>query len=134
MRSMEITGNSTAEDRIAGLEDRLRVMDRQARELLSELLDLKTIFTKMPRQAAGFEDREQETGSSPSDDPEAAVIITNASSPAASVPAEPEMVRIMQPDGTMKMEVRRGSQDQIDSTAGYGSTKKSTLFRNRKKP
>lgn len=133
MRPMEITGNSTTDERIAGLEDRLRIMDRQVRELLSELLDLKTILTKIPPQAAGFEDQEPETGSSLSDEP-AAVVITKGSSFPASAPAEPEMVRIMQPDGTMKMEVRRGSQDQIDSTAGYGGTKKSTLFRNRKKP
>ena len=37
-------------------------------------------------------------------------------------PAEPEMVRIMQTDGTMKMEVRRGDKNPRDST-GSGRRK-----------
>lgn len=131
---MEITGNSTAEDRVAGLEERLREMDRQVRQLLSELLDLKTIITKMPFAAAGPDDEEPGAGSYPANEPESTVVITKRSSPGATPPVEPEMVRIMQPDGTMKLEARRGSQDQIDSSSGYGSSKKSTLFRNRKKP
>jgi hypothetical protein len=41
-------------------------------------------------------------------------------------PAEPAMDMIMQPDGTMKLEPRRGDKDYIVASAGYGRNKKGT--------
>jgi hypothetical protein len=39
-------------------------------------------------------------------------------------PAEPVMDMIMQSDGTMKLEQRRGDKDYIVASAGYGRNKK----------
>jgi hypothetical protein len=43
---------------------------------------------------------------------------------AMAAPAEPAMDMIMQPDGTMKLEPRRGDKDYIVASAGYGRNKK----------
>jgi hypothetical protein len=42
----------------------------------------------------------------------------------AAAPQEPAMDMIMQPDGTMKLEQRRGDKDYIVASAGYGRNKK----------
>jgi hypothetical protein len=41
-------------------------------------------------------------------------------------PAEPAMDMIMQQDGTMKLEPRRGDKNYIVASAGYGRNKKGT--------
>ena len=41
-------------------------------------------------------------------------------------PPEPTMDMIMQQDGTMKLEPRRGDKNYIVASAGYGRTKKGT--------
>ena len=48
------------------------------------------------------------------------------SSDAPAAPPEPAMDMIMQTDGTMKLEPRRGNKDYIVASAGYGRNKKGT--------
>ena len=141
---MENSGTGTTEDRINALENRFRDMDALVKGLLNELLDLKTIFTKLSRQAGNYRSPEyvpepdvQETVSQRpapfSSDGSVLIQPKSASRPdVLATPAEPEMVRIMQSDGTMKMEVRRGDQSMTSGSGGYGGNKKSTSLRSKK--
>ncbi|MCK9581345.1 MAG: hypothetical protein M0Q92_12980 [Methanoregula sp.] len=147
---MEIYRNNDEEERIANLEKRCREMDRQVMGLLNELLDLKSVTTGISRQAADYyrQDLLRETvvedtaSMEPSDStvavPQAGSVVIRPKSTSRpeinAAPAEPEMVRIMQSDGTFKMEVRRGDSSTMNSTGGWGNNKKSTTFRSKKNP
>lgn len=137
---MEISQTSGIEDRLVSLENRSRDMDATVKGLLNELLDLKTISMKMSRQAVEYNARERTEHAIPVSAPAISsdgntVIRPRSSrqpeSPAA--PPEPEMVRIMQTDGTMKMEPRYGDQNHIDS-AGFGRNRKGQLANNKQEP
>ena len=141
---MENSGTGTTEERINALETRFRDMDALVKGLLNELLDLKTIFMKLSRQAG--DDRSQEYVPEPEiqetapqrpapTSSDGCVVIQPKSASRQDVPVtppEPEMVRIMQPDGTMKMEVRRGDSSMTSSSAGYGRDKRSSSLRSKK--
>jgi hypothetical protein len=139
---MEISGTGVPEDRIAALEKRLREMDALVKGLLDELLDFRAVAMTLSRQAA--EDRRQElkrgpvlrgtaspSVAAPSD---GSTVIRPRGARQPDVPAEPAMARIMQDDGTMKLEPRYGDRSPIDSSAGYGRTKKGTSARSRQDP
>lgn len=140
---MEISGTRESEDRIAVLEMKLLGMEALVRGLIAELLDFKAIAMSMTREN-GERDRalNRETivqgpiyparagqpaypseAVSPGDN---TVIRTNSThQPDLTVaPPVPEMVRIMQSDGTMKMESRYGEAKHIDSSGGYGRNRK----------
>lgn len=131
---MEMNTSNEAEERIAALERRIRDMEALVRGLTAELLDLKTVAMAQSRQDGG---RRQELtkgtvvrGTTP---PETAGMETPAAAepaeekivirpksaarqeelPAPEAPAEPSMVRIMQSDGTFKLEPRRGNRKMI---------------------
>ena len=118
---MEITEIVDEEERIAALEQRVRNMDALVKGIVAELLDLKTVAMAISRQDAERDMREPVKGtdapvpaaSLSENNPSAGrtVIRQKAASPqdVMPAPAEPAMVRIMQPDGTMKLEPRYGS-------------------------
>ncbi|MEN6442577.1 MAG: hypothetical protein WC391_04725 [Methanoregula sp.] len=134
---MESSGSGAAgEDRVAALENKVRDMEALVKGLTQELLDLKSIAMKMSKQTEERSRQELkrmqpvvqgvtpgiESGSG------STVIMRKGSrqaepaAPAAPVP--PAMDMIMQPDGTMKMEERRGDKNYIVASAGYGRNKK----------
>lgn len=125
---MEIRETGKSDDRVAALEKKTEEMEALLKGLMAEMLDFKALAKNLARQSAEQQRQVtvrgpvvQETVSQPeSTDAPAAeaapqenrtvIHVKSAPKPeAAPAPAEPEMVRIMQPDGTMKMEVRRGN-------------------------
>ena len=137
---MENSGSGAAtEDRIAALEKKMRDIEALAKGLTGELLDLKSIVMKMTKQS---DDRIKQDlrrpplvvqGSQPSQSAEVASPSSGGStvvmrkgarqSDAPAAPAEPIMDMIMQQDGTMKLEPRRGEKDFIVARPGYGQKK-----------
>jgi hypothetical protein len=116
---MEISQTSVSEDRIAALEKRVRDMDALVRGLVDELLDLKSVAMILSRQAGKPDGPEfpREPVAGPSEapsgtaTPDGTVVVRQKGAGQPDVPAalaEPAMVRIMQADGTMKLEPRYG--------------------------
>jgi hypothetical protein len=154
MTVMEISTTSEAEDRIAILEKRMRDMEALVKGLTAELLDLKTLARGMSRQEGERSRQVLKQGTvvrgtippalagpsgSPSVDapPEDSIVIRPKGAPrqdAPVAPAEPKMARIMQADGTMKMEPRYGDKNSIDSSRGDGRTRKGASARSRQNP
>ncbi|MCX6683507.1 MAG: hypothetical protein NTZ37_02075, partial [Methanoregula sp.] len=149
IKNMETSETSVSEDRIVALEKKVREMEALVKGLIQELLDLKSIAMMMSREAGECSRQEPELGPIVQDpaspvlaDPSTAV---SAAAPSDSstvirprdacqpdVPAataEPAMARIMQSDGTMKLEVRCGDRNQIDSSTGYKPTRMAHLSR-----
>jgi hypothetical protein len=146
---MEFSETGISEERIAALEKKVQDMDALANGLLNELLDLKKIMSTMYRPepksrgktvvqvSAGRETASTEpevipdatsddAGSGPS------MVIRPKSKSQPEAPAEPEMVRIMQSDGTMKMEPRYGDERTTDPSKRSGQMRKSTALRGKK--
>jgi hypothetical protein len=134
---MEISGTGGAEDRIAALEKRIRGMDALVKGLLDELLDFKAIAMTMSRRAGDScppdlsslvmeSDTISPSITAPLD--ERTTIQVNSIHPpdVPVAPKEPAMVRIMQADGTMKMEPRYGDKTSTDSSRGFRRAGKST--------
>ena len=134
---MESSGSGAGEDRIAALEKKVREMEALVKGLTQELLDLKSIAMKMSKQT---EERSRQELRRAQPIVQGATPATGAPGPAGSTvvmrkgtraaegepakPAEPAMDMIMQPDGTMKLEPRRGDKNYIVASAGYGRNKK----------
>jgi TolA-binding protein len=141
VKMMESSGSGAGEDRVAALEKKVNEMEALVKGLTQELLDLKSIAMKMSKQteersrqelkrvqpivqgaqagaAAGGSSAPQQGGST--------VVIRKGGRADAEppAPAEPAMDMIMQPDGTMKLEPRRGDKNYIVASAGYGRNKK----------
>ncbi len=136
---METGAGAANEDRIAALEKKMREMEALVKGLTQELLDLKSIAMKMSKQAEerGRQELKRapivQQGGQPQAAPAAmpsasgSTVIRPKSARQPDVPeapAEPAMDMIMQPDGTMKLEPRRGDKDYIVASAGYGRNKK----------
>ena len=137
---LESSGGS--EDRIAALEKKVREMEALVKGLTQELLDLKSIAMKLSKQTEERSRQELRRGpivqgaqpgspAAPSGRPvrkrehgDPSQECTPARGPAE--PAEPAMDMIMQSDGTMKLEPRRGDKNYIVASAGYGRNKKGT--------
>lgn len=154
MTVMENSTTSDAEDRIAVLEKRMRDMEALVKGLTAELLDLKTVARGMSRQEGERSRQELKKGtvvrsttppelagpsaSMPEAVPaESVTVIRPKGAPrqdAPVTPAEPKMARIMQADGTMKMEPRYGDKNSIDSSKGDGRTRKGASARSRQNP
>ena len=130
---MEISETGRPDDRIAALEKKTEEMEALVKGLMAEMLDLKAIAMKRAQQGGEQNRQEPARGHvaiTPNTAPEdhsrilvccrtrgAPMVIRpkSAARPEVTVePAEPEMVRIMQSDGTMKMEVRRGDKNLRD--------------------
>lgn len=129
---MESSGSGSGEDRVAALEKKVRDMEALVKGLTQELLDLKSIAMKMSKQTEERSRQELKRmqpivqGATPgADSSGSTVIMRKGSRPAEpAAPAAPSMDMIMQPDGTMKMEERRGDKNYIVASAGYGRNKK----------
>ncbi len=143
IKMMENAGSGAGEDRVAALEKKVNEMEALVKGLTQELLDLKSIAMKMSKQTEERSRQELKrmqpivqgsqvpgavTGAAPGAAPQASgstVVIRRGSREAEpAAPAEPAMDMIMQPDGTMKLEPRRGDKDYIVASAGYGRNKK----------
>ena len=136
---MEISGTGAAtEERIVAIEKKMRDLEALVKGLTQELLDLKSVAMKMSKQTEersraelkraqpGIQGTQQQpvtaAGSS------STVVMRKGAKPSdtPAAPPEPAMDMIMQTDGTMKLEPRRGNKEYIVASAGYGRNKKGT--------
>ncbi len=151
---MENIGKGSDEERIEVLEMKCKETDAQMRAVLAEMRDLRVILDRMGRlpepgrnrvvaeepevPEAVADGREDKADPSQNTDPEETNVVVRPRQPAREEPpseiAGPAMVRIMQSDGTFRMEVRRGEDAMVDSSGAWDVTKKSTSFKGRKKP
>jgi uncharacterized membrane protein len=138
--NMVISGTDGLDDRIAVIEKKMQNLEPLVRGLVAEMLDFKAYAMNAAREEGERSRQEMKQGPvsyaavSPAAPPaslsapvhtEGTTVVRPRKTPLPAAPAEPEMVRIMQPDGTMKMEPRYGGA--IDnSSVGYGRTKKGT--------
>jgi hypothetical protein len=133
---METGSGAATEDRIAALEKKMKEMEALVKGLTQELLDLKSVAMKMSKQTeerARQELRRAPVAQQPAPQQQApapapamggsTVIRPKGKTAEPQAPAEPQMDWIMQPDGTMKQEPRRGDKDYIVASAGYGKKK-----------
>jgi len=131
---METGSGAATEDRIAALEKKMREMEALVKGLTQELLDLKSVAMKMSKQTEERSRQElkrgpivQQTAAAPQAVPttsaSGSTVIRPKGKAEPAAPAEPVMDWIMQPDGTMKQEPRRGDKDYIVASAGYGRKK-----------
>jgi uncharacterized coiled-coil protein SlyX len=135
-RLIQMMENSAGEDRIAALEKKVREMEALVKGLTQELLDLKSVAMKMSKQTEERSRQELKRGpivqstqpSAPAQfqSSSGSTVIRPKGHAEPAAPAEPAMDMIMQPDGTMKLEPRRGDKDYIVARAGYGRNKKGT--------
>ena len=145
---MEISGTDGSEERIAVLERKLQDMEPLVKGLIAELLDFKALAMTMSREAEERSRQELKLGQVVQSTPYPAQVVSSASASDGSTivrlrsghqadvpaaPPEPEMVRIMQSDGTMKMEPRFGGSINT-SSVGYGRTKKGTFATEKQAP
>jgi hypothetical protein len=141
--SMEFSETGVSDDRITALEKKVSAMETPVRGLIDNLLDFKAITRTQSRQNGKpciFEFTQEQvtpdTVSPVPDAPSAAPFVATqqecstlirphgACHPDVPVAqAEPDMVRIMQSDGTMKLEVRRGDSTTLDAGVGYSHAK-----------
>jgi len=137
--SMEFSETGVSEDRITALERKVSAMETPVRGLIEELLDFRAITRTLSRQnqnpglfefarEQGMPDTAAPVPAGPSASPlvatprECSTAIRPHGARHPDVPgaqAEPVMARIMQSDGTMKMEIRRGDSATIDAGVGY---------------
>lgn len=132
---METGSGAATEDRIAALEKKMREMEALVKGLTQELLDLKSISMKMSKQTEERSRQELKRGpivqqqgapqqAAPAASAGGSTVIRPKGRAEPQAPPEPAMDMIMQPDGTMKLEPRRGDKDYIVASAGYGRGKK----------
>ena len=131
---MEIVPGAEQEERIAALEKRARELEALVKGLTSEMLDLKRVAAELSRPGRERTRVDQKptpvVESTPSPEPveqpeppapsaaEGEKIVIRPKSAArqeeqAVKKEEPVMVSIMQPDGTFKLEPRRGNRKMI---------------------
>jgi len=136
---LEISGTGPAtEERIVAIEKKVRDLEALVKGLTQELLDLKSLVMKMSKQTEErsrqdlkrpvVQGTQQQSAAAGSMAPSSTVVVRKGSrqADAPASPPEPTMDMIMQPDGTMKMEERRGDKNYIVASAGYGRNKKGT--------
>jgi len=111
---MEISETPMDDDRLGKLERQVRDMDARIRNLIGDLLDTKKVVLTLyplqdgpePEQAADLAGSASLPGAVPA---AGSTVIPPAGEGRQDAPAEPVMVWIMQPDGTMKQEPRYGN-------------------------
>jgi hypothetical protein len=139
---LEISGTGAAtEERIVAIEKKMRDIEALVKGLTQELLDLKSLAMKMSKQTEERSRQELKRGpaiitdsqtqsatTSAAQGPSSTVVVRKGTRPSDTPPAPPEpaMDMIMQSDGTMKMEPRRGDKNYIVASAGYARNKKGT--------
>jgi hypothetical protein len=144
---LEISGTGAAtEERIVAIEKKVRDLEALVKGLTQELLDLKSVAMKMSKQTEERSRQEAKRGppvvqgvqpqpATPTGAPGASSTVVmrkgTRSTDAPSAPPEPSMDMIMQSDGTMKLEERRGDKNYIVASAGYGRSKKGTSVKSK---
>jgi hypothetical protein len=139
---LEISGTGPAtEERIAAIEKKMRDIEALVKGLTQELLDLKSLAMKMNKQTeersrqelkrvqSVIQDAPTSSAASGGVSGSSSTVVMRKGARPSDVPAappEPTMDMIMQSDGTMKMEPRRGDKNYIVASAGYGRNKKGT--------
>ena len=122
VRMMESSGSGAGEDRVAALEKKVNEMEALVKGLTQELLDLKSIAMKMSKQTEERSRQElkrmqpivqgsQVSGSAAAPQQGGSTVVIRKGARVEAepqAPAEPAMDMIMQTDGTMKLEPRRG--------------------------
>jgi len=143
MKIEEVLTPDAAEERVAALEKRVRDMDALVKGLMAELIDLKTAtmaITRQARERTSPGSVQETVVSAPAESPSIAVssggttVIRPKGAGLQDAPAEPAMARIMQADGTMKMEPRYGDKKTTDTTSGSGRIPKNRSVGSRKDP
>jgi hypothetical protein len=143
---MENSGNEISEERVAALEMKVNKMNALVEGLTEELLDLKALNRQMSNQIQdhnlhGIKNTHFVVKDSPINDSvithETTPLRQNTSTVAVSSPRveesspEPEMVMIMQNDGTRKLEPRRGNSNCSFPLAGQGGNKQKTMVKSK---
>ncbi|MFA5331191.1 MAG: hypothetical protein WC342_02325 [Methanoregula sp.] len=133
---MNDTETGVSDDRIAPLEQRINALENLVKGMIQEMLDCKALVmtysrnAKEPARRVVVEEQKEQQVSPAEPEPapapmEQKTVIRpkSAQQPKApAVPAEPAMVRIMQSDGTWKMEPRRGEAGTIDTSPRPGGS------------
>ena len=130
-------GGAAGDDRVAALERKIREQEALLKGITEELLDMKSIVMKLSKASEERSRQElkriqpivqgaqqQATGAAAA--PGGSTIVMRPKSARQGEPAKPEetsMDMIMQTDGTMKLEQRRGDKNYIVASAGYGRKK-----------
>jgi len=130
-----VTGGAAGDDRIAALERKVREQEALVKGITEELLDLKSIVMKLSKASEERSRQElkrvqpmaqgAQQPAAPGGGPPGSTVVMRPKSArqAEAKPEEPAMDMIMQPDGTMKLEQRRGDKNYIVASAGYGRKK-----------
>jgi hypothetical protein len=131
-------GGAAGDDRIAVLERKGKEIEALVKGITEELLDMKSIVMKLSKASEersrqelkrvqpivqGAQPQGVAGGAAPGG---STVVMRPKSARQSDAPAkadEPSMDMIMQNDGTMKLETRRGDKSYIVASAGYGRKK-----------
>lgn len=133
---------ATPEERISALEKKVRDQDALIKGLTEEFLDLKSITMRLSKVSERPEVKVNRPSTTATVGGTGTVVVAKRPVPTTAArappPPEPEkMEMIMQPDGTLKPEVRKVSSDYIVASAAYskkgkqqgqGAGKKSDLI------
>ena len=117
---MENSGGDAGENRVAALEKKVDCVEVLVREFTQDLLDLMAITREMSRQAGKHS--LQEPGPVQENCTVMEESTTRAEDTGPLAPDEPVMDMIMQTDGTMKPEPRRGNKNCLIAPTGYGAS------------
>jgi hypothetical protein len=143
------TGDASG-DRIAALEKKVQDMEAMVEAIIQDLLDFRAIAMILSKQTEEnnrpeikrwpiVPDTASPTLAGPSiaTPSENNTVIRPKSTHQPDIPvapAEPAMARIMQSDGTMKLEIRRGDKNSLVASAGNGGNKKGTPVQGKQDP
>jgi hypothetical protein len=130
-------GGAAGDDRIAALERKIKELEALVKGITEELLDMKSIVMKLSKASEERSRQElkrvqpivqgaQQQASAGGASPGGSTVVMRPKSARQGEPAKPveqAMDMIMQNDGTMKLEPRRGEKDYIVASAGYGRKK-----------
>jgi hypothetical protein len=128
---------AAGDDRTAALERKIRELEALVKGITEELLDLKSIVMKLSKASEERSRQElkrvqpivqgaQQPAAGGSAAAGGSTVVMRPKSARQGEPAKPEepaMDMIMQTDGTMKLEQRRGDKNYIVASAGYGRKK-----------
>ena len=134
---MENSARDAGGNRVAALEKKVNGVEALVGEFTQELLDLKALTREMSQKNEGHHLREpgcmQGTGTPVLDagtaPQEGSTILSGTGAEDPVSPDEPLMAMIMQTDGTMKPEPRRGNRDCTLAPVGYGASGGSGRYR-----
>jgi hypothetical protein len=130
-------GGAAGDDRVAALERKIREQEALLKGITEELLDMKSIVMKLSKASEERSRQElkriqpivqgaQQQAPGAAAAPGGSTVVMRPKSARQGEPAKPEepsMDMIMQTDGTMKLEARRGDKNYIVASAGYGRKK-----------